>query len=148
MSTTCFDDSYSFFFDEISEHHSNFESSIEEQKISGKKYSVDEIGNRVPPSSYKKGIVYDRDPRIVIEARRRAGFTCEVSNCTSELFHKPNGDLYLEVHHLDPLSKGGPDILSNAVCLCPNHHREIHFGTHRDRLRADLVEKRKFDNPN
>jgi hypothetical protein len=33
---------------------------------------------------------------------------------------------YSEAHHIQYLSKGGPDISPNMVVLCPNHHRVIH----------------------
>ena len=31
-----------------------------------------------------------------------------------------------EVHHVVPLSRGGPHEVGNAVLLCPNHHRLVH----------------------
>lgn len=32
----------------------------------------------------------------------------------------------LEIHHIEPLSKGGKDSASNIAILCPNCHRSIH----------------------
>ncbi|WP_196607201.1 HNH endonuclease [Pectinatus frisingensis] len=34
---------------------------------------------------------------------------------------------YLEVHHVIPLSKDVDDTADNAIALCPNCHRELHF---------------------
>lgn len=34
----------------------------------------------------------------------------------------------LQVHHRVPKAEGGTDALSNLMLLCPNCHREIHFG--------------------
>jgi len=31
-----------------------------------------------------------------------------------------------ETHHIHYLAKGGPDISTNMIVLCPNHHRVIH----------------------
>lgn len=31
-----------------------------------------------------------------------------------------------DVHHILSSRKGGKDIFSNLVCLCPNHHRMVH----------------------
>lgn len=45
---------------------------------------------------------------------------------------------YLEVHHMRPLSAGGPDQPSNVVAVCPNCHRALHFAVNREDLRADL----------
>ena len=33
---------------------------------------------------------------------------------------------YLEEHHIKSLSKGGDDLPSNCVALCPNCHRKMH----------------------
>ncbi|HDY7447493.1 TPA: HNH endonuclease [Vibrio vulnificus] len=41
---------------------------------------------------------------------------------------RSNGEPYLEVHHIIPLSQGGLDSLENVISLCPNCHRKIHFG--------------------
>ncbi len=35
---------------------------------------------------------------------------------------------YLEVHHLESSADGETDRVSNAITLCPNCHRELHFG--------------------
>jgi 5-methylcytosine-specific restriction protein A len=34
----------------------------------------------------------------------------------------------LEVHHKKQLSEGGEDTVENAIALCPNCHREAHYG--------------------
>ena len=39
--------------------------------------------------------------------------------------------LSADLHHIHPLSKGGPDIQANAVCLCPTCHRKFHSGEFR-----------------
>lgn len=36
--------------------------------------------------------------------------------------------LSADVHHILPLSKGGPDSYENMICLCPNCHRKFHTG--------------------
>ncbi|WP_414449152.1 HNH endonuclease [Burkholderia sp. 22PA0099] len=43
-------------------------------------------------------------------------------------FRRPNGSPYLEVHHRVRLADGGDDTVENAIALCPNCHREHHFG--------------------
>jgi 5-methylcytosine-specific restriction protein A len=34
----------------------------------------------------------------------------------------------LEVHHKTPLSARGEDTVENAIALCANCHRELHYG--------------------
>ena len=38
-------------------------------------------------------------------------------------FTTRNGTPYLEVHHLIPISQGGPDHPENVAAVCPNCHR-------------------------
>lgn len=73
-----------------------------------------------------------RNPYVVAAALLRAKGNCEMPGCTRELFKKPDGSLYLEVHHVTPLGEGGEDVMENVAALCPHCHREQHFG--KDRL--------------
>lgn len=42
---------------------------------------------------------------------------------------------YVEVHHICPLEvAGSPDIIGNAIVVCPNHHKELEYGG----IRLDL----------
>jgi hypothetical protein len=81
---------------------------------------------------------YERNHKLVGLTKRRAGYRCEVKGCTVELFVKPDGHRYVEVHHLIMMAEGGPDTLENMVCLCPNHHRELHYGENKKRLKRQL----------
>jgi len=38
--------------------------------------------------------------------------------------------LNADVHHIQPLSKGGIDLMENMLCLCPNCHRRFHTEEH------------------
>lgn len=51
--------------------------------------------------------------------------------CKTRIFQKPDGTWFLEAHHQIWLSEGGPDHPDNMVALCPNCHRQEHFGTKR-----------------
>jgi len=71
--------------------------------------------------------VYIRNPDVVAEALFLANGKC--GRCSREApFRRMDGRLYLEVHHRVPLAEGGDDSVDNAVALCPNCHREAHFG--------------------
>jgi 5-methylcytosine-specific restriction protein A len=39
------------------------------------------------------------------------------------------------------LANQGPDTLENVIALCPNHHREAHFGIDRVHLEKKLTAK-------
>jgi len=69
----------------------------------------------------------------------RSGGHCEL--CGEPGFKMSNGGVYLETHHLTPLSENGLDIERNMAALCPNHHREAHHGAERDQIRARLALK-------
>ena len=56
-------------------------------------------------------------------------------------FEKPNGDLYLEVHHIQWLAEGGPDTAENAAGLCPNCHRRAHSSTDKGEFSKSLRDK-------
>ncbi len=71
---------------------------------------------------------YKRNPDIVAEALCRANGICEVCKKQAPFIRASDGDPYLEVHHLIPLAEGGLDSLENVVALCPNCHRQKHFG--------------------
>lgn len=89
-------------------------------------------------------LVYGRRPLVIAITGKRAGYACEVEGCPSPTFVTDEGEKFVEVHHLTPLSQGGEDIIENTVCLCPTHHREIHHGKMRERLTSSLRAKRTF----
>ncbi len=72
--------------------------------------------------------VFIRNPDVVAEVLFRAAGICE--NCTkpAPFLRKKDGKPYLEVHHKIQLSDGGEDTVQNAIALCPNCHRKLHFG--------------------
>jgi len=69
-----------------------------------------------------------RNPDVIAEVLLRAGGQCEECNNRGPFISKATGELYLEVHHRKPLAMGGDDTVANALALCPNCHREKHFG--------------------
>ena len=89
---------------------------------------------RRPSSSF----VYERDPAIKAFAKRRSQYRCEMPDCHYVGFAKPNGELYIEVHHIVPLATEGGDIISNVAALCPNCHKKAHYSTMTDHVRATL----------
>jgi hypothetical protein len=75
------------------------------------------------------------EPRRI--ALLRAQGKCEL--CAQQGFVMEDGRVYLETHHVIPLSEGGSDTEVNVVALCPNHHREAHYGTNMLKIRETLL---------
>ena len=83
------------------------------------------------------GEVFTRKPGVRKQALRRSQGKCE--RCKEPGFLMPNGKRFLETHHIQPLSEGGADNLLNVIALCPNHHREAHYGDERQKLREEML---------
>jgi 5-methylcytosine-specific restriction endonuclease McrA len=83
--------------------------------------------------------VYDRDPLVFAIAVKRANRKCEADGCQYVPFLDAQGTPYMEVHHIVPLSDGGPDVIDNVACLCPAHHREVHVGQNGPQITEHLA---------
>ncbi len=68
---------------------------------------------------------YQRNPYVVAYTLRRANGVCELCEQPAP-FNRPNGEPFLEVHHVKHLEDDGDDKTENAVALCPNCHRMMH----------------------
>ena len=97
-------------------------------------------GKAVPNRQEKNTAVYDRDPRVVAWLLDNSGGKCECCMKAAP-FRKSSGELYLEVHHLRRLADGGTDTITNAIAICPNCHREMHYGENRKILLRLVYEK-------
>ena len=99
--------------------HSNIKS--RQKRLADNK---DDIPKRVEVISN----VFRRNPDVVAAVLERANGVCE--NCKQNApFLRAIDDMpYLEVHHKIRLVDGGRDNVKNAIALCPNCHREAHFG--------------------
>ena len=84
--------------------------------------------NTKPKRTRVYSYVYERNPDVIAEALERADGICEKCNNKAPFKRKSNDTHYLEVHHLIPLSEKGPDTIDNVKALCPNCHREFHYG--------------------
>lgn len=67
----------------------------------------------------------------------RAKGSCEF--CSILGFLKPDGARYLETHQIIALAAEGADRLRNVNGLCPNDHREVHFGERRQVLEQQMI---------
>ncbi|MBP7605426.1 MAG: HNH endonuclease [Giesbergeria sp.] len=84
---------------------------------------------REPPNFYyAQTKVFKRSPAVVAAALMRAQGVCEKCGAGAPFLRAGNNEPYLEVHHKVRLTDGGIDHPDNALALCPNCHREEHFG--------------------
>ncbi len=82
----------------------------------------------IPDKIYLRTSYFKRNPDVVVEVLLRANGICERCNKPAPFIRISDNTPYLEVHHLEPLAAGGGDTTENAIALCPNCHRELHFG--------------------
>jgi hypothetical protein len=70
--------------------------------------------------------------------RRRVKSRAPVASCNCDDNSEPDGSPFLETHHLIRLADGGPDTVENAVAVCPNCHRRLHYGRARTMEVAEI----------
>ena len=97
-----------------------------------------EVGNPDPEYIRRMSGTYERDARVRQLVLQRAKGRCEY--CGESAFEKQNGEMFLETHHIISLSAQGRDQLNNVIALCPNHHREAHYGKRWDQLQGEFLD--------
>jgi 5-methylcytosine-specific restriction endonuclease McrA len=84
--------------------------------------------NPIPERVTVSTTAFRRNADVIAEVLERANGVCERCGSPAPFAKISGGAPYLEVHHKIPLAKGGHDTVSNAEALCPNCHRNKHFG--------------------
>lgn len=84
------------------------------------------------------GTAYNRSAEVRRYVLSRAKGKCEF--CSIKGFTLADGSTYLETHHVIPLAEGGKDSPSNVAALCPNHHKEAHYGQAAAKIRDYLLD--------
>jgi len=96
------------------------------------------VGNRSPQRAVGPDSDFIRCPMVTAWILQHCNGVCGYCGVAAP-FARPNGQPYLEVHHVLPLSEGGPDTVDNAIALCPNCHRRAHHGSDRRDVRRSLL---------
>ncbi|MNV36958.1 HNH endonuclease [compost metagenome] len=100
---------------------------------------IDQFVTDERPDTYTyDGVQRYRDPSVRRRVLERSGGACELTEVSG--FLMANGGVYLETHHIIPLSEGGPDTVENVIALTADAHRQAHFGVDRDELRVRCLE--------
>lgn len=97
-------------------------------------------GNKQPLSTTSTSTAFARDPKVKAWVLERAGGSCEACG-TPAPFVGVDGFPFLEVHHLRHLADKGSDTVTNAVALCPNCHRRLHYSVDAQDYRETLFTK-------
>lgn len=76
---------------------------------------------------------WNRDRVIVEQVLKADKYLCEIDPHHKTFIARKNDEMYLEGHHLIPISRQDDfakslDVYANIIGLCPNCHRQLHFG--------------------
>ncbi|MGF2410772.1 HNH endonuclease [Ferruginibacter sp.] len=84
--------------------------------------------NAKPTKTTVNQTVFIRSQIVVAVVLYRADGKCEKCKCNAPFLRDIDNTPYLEVHHIVTLAEGGDDTIENAIALCPNCHRQAHYG--------------------
>lgn len=96
-------------------------------------------GSELPDRAKRIAYVFRRDNKVRAHVLKRANGKCE--HCGSEGFLLPDGNRYVEAHHVIALASAGRDTIQNVIGLCPDHHREAHYGASGEELEAKFIQQ-------
>jgi predicted HNH restriction endonuclease len=94
---------------------------------------------KIPEKIQTVSTGFKRNPDVVAFILLRANGICELCKQTAPFLKASDKSGYLEVHHWKPLSEGGEDTVLNAAALCPNCHKEAHFGVNKDKIKLEYI---------
>lgn len=85
----------------------------------------------------RQSFAFTRRADVRRHALNRSQGRCE--HCKQKGFQMGNGKIYLETHHIVPLHENGDDTSENVIALCPNHHKEAHYGERQKEMRDEML---------
>ncbi len=106
--------------------------------------AISDLGTDLPDRAQSQTWTYARDPLVREAVLKRANGHCEY--CGQPGFLKDDGSRYLESHHVIALAKEGADRVTNVIALCPNDHREAHYGATAVEIETAMILKLKLLN--
>lgn len=103
--------------------------------------------NHIPPGNDKpertsmssKG--FKRDPDVTAYVLNESKGKCENCGTAAPFLRVKDNSFYLEVHHIRRLADEGSDKPQNAIAVCPNCHREFHYGANKESLEEAIYSK-------
>jgi len=77
---------------------------------------------------------FARDPKLAAAMKVKNNHRCQI--CEKLTFKTKDGIYFTESHHIIPRAKGGPDVPSNIVIVCPNCHKIFDKGNDDSKIKA------------
>jgi 5-methylcytosine-specific restriction enzyme A len=114
-----------------------------DESIKDRLAKAPKIPDKVQTISYD----FKRNPDVVAVVLKRANGKCELCRFGAPFYKASDGSPYLEVHHWITLSEGGQDTIQNAAALCPNCHKQAHFGQSREFIKSNKALPADAKNP-
>ena len=109
-----------------------------EDNINDAPYTPEEYHSDSQPSIVKSSRP-KTNPKLGKQAIKANQYRCffDDGDVKHQTFIKPNGEIYMEAHHIIPLQqqsifKNKLDTRANIVALCPVCHKRIHYGAKKD----------------
>ena len=115
-----------------------FESKVSQARKSSKRTKPK--GNDKPDVTHSMRQSYTRDSEVKGWVLREAKGVCEACGENAPFVNHAD-EPFLEVHHVVTLADGGPDTIENAVAICPNCHRALHYAVDKDKRTENLYSK-------
>lgn len=97
-------------------------------------------GTKRPKKTTTQVSTFVRSVQVVAWVLHEANGYCDGCGLIAP-FSTAAGRPFLEVHHVLPLADGGPDVVENAVALCPNCHRRLHHSSDRHSYKSFILNK-------
>jgi HNH endonuclease len=115
---------------QLQEHEAAFTAKVERSlhDSASKRHARLRVATNRPSRLLALVHVYVRNPDVVAEVLVRANGVCEICRKPAPFRRAKDGSPYLEVHHKIQLADNGEDTVENAIAVCPNCHRQAHFG--------------------
>lgn len=98
------------------------------------------LGEGSSRSSSKPCTIYQRSEDVRSYVLARSNGHCEACGDKAPFLTKA-GAPYLEPHHIRRLSDGGLDHPAHVAAICPNCHKQAHYGADSDDLNRTLATK-------
>jgi 5-methylcytosine-specific restriction endonuclease McrA len=117
-------------FDEAAAERNLLQRRVEDRRRDTETARLARIGRapKTPKRLVVRTFAFQRNPDIIAQKLFEAKGRCDECARSAPFKRTSDGSPYLEVHHIIPLGKGGEDTLDNTIALCPNCHRQFHFG--------------------
>ena len=98
---------------------------------------------------YKGRMSYPRSMAVAADVLARADYQCEIDSTHTTFISNKTGKPYMEIHHLVPIAYSDCfdydlDVPANAIALCCNCHRKIHFGREKMSIIQELYAARSM----